>query len=1139
MNKTYNFQRDCTEYCRSVIHGNLINSALTVLDVSGLQLCSYLNYICTNCDSVKDCLGRTALHSSASYGNLQVVKWLLKNKNGNINARDNESGYTPLHRALYFGRINIAIELLKAGADPTLLDRDGLTPIEHVIEDGLKPNVTYGTLYTWGLNNNNSLGSFSSRSAPECLEIFHKKYPSEFVQQICIDKFHSIILTKTGKAYSCGHGLGGRLGLGTENTIVNPTLINFPSNVRIEAISIAKDHSLFLSNSYLYSCGLNLYKVLGIVPTPDKTVSPEKVKIPSNINGISAARYHSTAWTSKDLYTWGLNGGQLGHEYNPGNFFIVIPKKASLINVGDSLISKVVSTDGAIAVMTSKGDVYVLHEYQCRKIASRLLDIKDLDIIGGKLSTYSHESLKNESFKELKVVILTKTGHLLLWQESDPHLCKCIFSIPRVLYVTHVSINYNGILFVNNFGESFTGVIKSRKKRIFWDRKQSLLMPIMPITVSKIPRIYRAISIVSDPKGEDFCVIQQNPYGPQIPEQNDLEMDMKKHLTELLEEATEEDNIHDVVIKINHQLYPAHKYILANESNLLSFCDNKNEIILKDINIDLFEELLLYIYTGTCTLLEVGECSKKFMKYCISYSDNEEEINKTQNTSQDPIRILQELSKRFGCKKLQRILSDYYMQNIYIFRKGNEHIESKNYLRKDFPEYYDITIKCSDSKEIKAHKCILVARLEYFSNLFATRWNNDTKSSIIIPYPSNLVEALLEFLYSDSQDFLSMKDGDFLLKLLVLADEYLVDKLKKYCSRLILNINYLDLKNAVEILQLAHHIKSCILIEGVMKYIVNNMAYFLETRAMDDLSDDILTDLSMYYITYRQIDRRYLAYSAASVFAEEIVDIHMKYPVNLEISEKRHIGKTIPKLKRRPKPFKSTVNEDNPKKNSDDEDKPEEIFTEPYCVPDLCYEKMKAEQRVSAICAAIKKLKTATDEPDFINLGSLSLSDTLDNFPLLNSPPENNYHRRSTPLESSSPNQEKFMMKRHRMVRLSQKERMRLSSESKKSAEATTESPKNPWKIISPDVSKNIATSPTDSTFCDILLGERKLKENLVKISNKKLVHTQLEDKAIMDLEKFYNINAVEDEVITVQRVEIGNVASPVWVPGNRVHCSH
>lgn len=37
-----------------------------------------------------------------------------------------------------------------------------------------------------------------------------------------------------------------------------------------------------------------------------------------------------------------------------------------------------------------------------------------------------------------------------------------------------------------------------------------------------------------------------------------------------------------------------------------------------------------------------------------------------------------------------------------------------------------------------------------------------------------------------------------------------------------------------------------------------------------------------------------------------------------------------------------------------------------------------------------------------------------------------------------------------------------------------------------------------------------------------------------MDLEKFYNINEIEDEVIVVQRVDIGNVASPVWIPGNR-----
>lgn len=115
MSKFYNIHRDCTQYCRSVVHGNLITSALTSLDVSSLQFCSYLNYLCTNCDSVKDICGRTALHSSATYGYIEVVRWLLYNKNADINARDEESGYTPLHRALYHGRIHIAVELIKAG----------------------------------------------------------------------------------------------------------------------------------------------------------------------------------------------------------------------------------------------------------------------------------------------------------------------------------------------------------------------------------------------------------------------------------------------------------------------------------------------------------------------------------------------------------------------------------------------------------------------------------------------------------------------------------------------------------------------------------------------------------------------------------------------------------------------------------------------------------------------------------------------------------------------------------------------------------------------------------------------------------------------------------------------------------------
>lgn len=48
-----------------------------------------------------------------------------------------------------------------------------------------------------------------------------------------------------------------------------------------------------------------------------------------------------------------------------------------------------------------------------------------------------------------------------------------------------------------------------------------------------------------------------------------------------------------------------------------------------------------------------------------------------------------------------------------LFRRLNRHA---------FPELYDVTIKCANNMEIKAHKCVLVARLEYFSLMFSHSW---------------------------------------------------------------------------------------------------------------------------------------------------------------------------------------------------------------------------------------------------------------------------------------------------------------------------------------------------------------------------------------------------------------------------------
>ena len=55
-----------------------------------------------------------------------------------------------------------------------------------------------------------------------------------------------------------------------------------------------------------------------------------------------------------------------------------------------------------------------------------------------------------------------------------------------------------------------------------------------------------------------------------------------------------------------------------------------------------------------------------------------------------------------------------------------------------------------------------------------------------------------------------------------------------------------------------------------------------------------------------------------------------------------------------------------------------------------------------------------------------------------------------------------------------------------------------------------------------------------MKIQSKPLHVTQIEEKAMEELKKFYNVSSCRDEIITVSRLQTVSLATPVWKKSNK-----
>lgn len=106
-------ERECiVGRCTSLQHGGQLAAVATMRAEQPL-LAAYMRWLCGTCGRATDSAGRTALHLAASCGHGAVVRWLVRCADAGIDVRDIESGYTPLHRSIFYGQIHVAADLIK------------------------------------------------------------------------------------------------------------------------------------------------------------------------------------------------------------------------------------------------------------------------------------------------------------------------------------------------------------------------------------------------------------------------------------------------------------------------------------------------------------------------------------------------------------------------------------------------------------------------------------------------------------------------------------------------------------------------------------------------------------------------------------------------------------------------------------------------------------------------------------------------------------------------------------------------------------------------------------------------------------------------------------------------------------------
>ncbi|XP_037949451.1 inhibitor of Bruton tyrosine kinase-like [Teleopsis dalmanni] len=869
-----NYEYDCTIKCNCRQHANAITAALTKRSISNEKLAAFIAKTCRNFADNVDDLGRSAVHIAASVDRYEVLEWLL-NQGAIINGRDFESGNSALHRAIYYGCVDCAVLLIRYGASLELLDEDTCTPLHNVCRladySGEHDFSPRNEVLVWGSNRNYNLGTGNEEgcSTPQTIEFFRKQQTS--LKLIALSAYHTLFLDHQHHLYAVGHGKGGRLGTKTENSLPTPKKLKLPfeNNAHIICMSVSRQHSLLLTNkSTVFATGINDNKQLGVSTAGDKLMVFKEVAtlrdlICMPLQAVIAKDEHSIAYSEKQVFIWGANCGQFGMD---AKVKVVTSPKLMKIPVDIKIIS-VVGNNCATVILTDSNAILLYYNYKMKSIKTPNYEsIKSICVIGGDITKTSKGSASG-----LKLLVLTETNVVFIWYEITQNFYRCLFTPLKITEIDKIFYKGNQILLLSK-GDIYKGKCnqipipqnKLNGKYTYssneWSpcyRTEVSTDHMIRIDVERIPHIDRATDIFCDDDFTSFAVLQESHLkyfkSPAL-------LAEKYTFKKLFHDANEFDAVHDVVLHVDDEIYAAHKLILYARSPGLRECitaHTEKHVYLKfdGFTGKMLEIILKHIYTN--------------------YYPNSEDFDNIQKS----LGPDSPNESRLVCKLFMLYAEKFQLNDLCNYLKSLEEAPSNSFdlvpkgrfkrlQRSDFPELYDVRIICGDNAELSAHKCILVARLEYFEMMFAHTWS-EQKVIHLETVPVAYMEPILDFLYNCDVELFRKQNYNesFLYNMIVFCDQFFVERLRKICEIMILD--KITIRKCGEMLDFAHTYNCEALKLGCLNFICQNLARVLVQKSLDNCDPDALNCINSHY---RSIFKRAFDYRIITPCSEAVDD---------------------------------------------------------------------------------------------------------------------------------------------------------------------------------------------------------------------------------------------------------------------------